>query len=386
MAAAIPAAIGVGSSLIGGISSKGARKKQEEMQRQQLELLRNASIYGTEFAKSVLPDATNKLAQSYVNAGEAKDLALQDRTTAMTDYKKLLNDALAQRDALYNQGQGLMNQGKITLSGANSYLQGAGAALSDLQRFYRPFMTEGAAAIDRFLPSAQRTFEALAPEFGQVNQAYKSASQNIAEFAPRGPGRITAGNDLEIARQQGITRTFTEGRENMRKEGLSAAFQGAAGEQQRANALQSLGLGQGQLGLGTIGTGLNTIGQGTQALGTGGALAQNAFGQGQQSLGQALQAILQQMQAGQGLGQLGTSALGVGASGNAAGLSALGQTQQNNGSANQLGSYLVDFFGNKSVQDKIGGLWGDVFGGGNKKDFLTAPYNPYGNQMNDTFA
>lgn len=369
MAAAIPAAIGVGSSLISGVSGKGARKRQEEMQRQQLELLRNASIYGTEFAKSVLPDATNKLAQSYENARSAEGVALGDRATAMTDYKKLLNDALAQRDSLYSQGQNL-------LSGASPYLRGAGAALGDLQRFYRPFMTEGAAAIDRFLPSAQRTFETLAPEFGQVNQAYKSASQNIAEFAPRGPGRITAGNDLEIARQQGITRTFSEGRRNIQQQGLQAAFQGAAGEQQRANALQQLGLGQGQLGLATIG-------QGTQAFGTGAGLAQNAFGQGQQSLAQALQAIMQQMQSGQALGQLGASTLGGGTSGAAAGLSSLGQTQQNNGSANQLGSYLVDFFGNKSVQDKISGLWGNVFGGGNKKDFLTAPYNPYGNQLSD---
>lgn len=373
MAAAIPLAslaIGAGTSIAGGISGKGARKKQEQMQAEQLALLRNSSQYGTEFAKSVLPEATNYISQSYFDAGDKANQAMQDRQLALTDYRKLLDDAISQRNNLYNQGQGLVGQGQnLTgeginlLRGGTNYLRGAGAALSDLQSFYRPFMTEGARAIDRFLPSAQRTFEAGAPQFGQVNQAYKSASENIAEFAPRS-GRVTAMNDLEVERQRGISDTFFNTRNMIQDKGLQAAFQGAAGEQQRANSLQSLGTGQGQLGLGTIGQGLNTIGQGlnaygsgTQALATGGALAQGAFNQGQQGLAQALQAITQRLQAGQSLGQLGASGLGIGAGGGGVNFGSGGSGAN---SSEALGAGLQRILSNPAtakMADWIGGIF-----------------------------
>lgn len=376
MAAAIPAAIGAGSSIFSAFSGKNAQNKAEKLTREQMALIQpllrsqvDATTLASAFGEQMLPWAMKWLDQSRNEADTAAGAAYGDRDTAMMDYKKLLNDALAQRDSLYTQGQGLATTGKNMLDASSPYLRGAGSALSDLQRFYRPFMDGGQRAIDRFLPSGKRTLEAAATDIGQVNQGYRSASQNIAEFAPRGPGRITAGADLERSRQQGISDTFFKTRQGLQDKSLTAAFQGAQGQQGVAQALQALGVNQGQLGLSTIGQGLNTIGAGTQALGTGGGLAQGAFGQGQQSLSQVLQALTNKLQTGQAMGSLGASLLGVGTSGGTGALDLYNQTANRaassggNSAAEGLGASLQRLFSNPAVQNKIGG----IFGGGTTK-------------------
>lgn len=400
MAAAIPAAIGVGSSLISGISGKGAAKKQQqelERQRQMIQPLINAQVDATNFglgqARQYLPRAAVLFDEANANAKGAMGSAYRDRDVAMTDYKRLLEDALSQRDALYAQGneimgkgkgligtgEGLIGQGRGLLEGATPYLSGAGSALRDIGKFYRKFMDGGNRAIDEFLPSAQRTYETFAPEFGNINQGFDAASQNIAKFAPRGGGRITASTNLEMQRQKGISDTFFQGRQSLQDKGLSAAFQGAQGQQGVAQALQALGLGQGQLGLGTIGQGTNVIGQGNsligsgtnlfgagnQALATGGGLAQNAFGQGQNALAQVLAAIAAANQSTQGLADIGKLGLGI-AGGNAGNIFDMVNQQGNRALASRnqstgvggLGGALVDLFSKQSVQDKIGDIFG----------------------------
>jgi hypothetical protein len=223
-------------------------------------------------------------------------------------YSTLLQDALTKSGELYGGGQQLVGQGQGILSGSLPYLTGAAASLSDLQNFYRPFMDSGQRAIDAFLPSAARVNEVSAPEYGNINQGYRSVSDSLARFAPRGGGRVSTLARADIDRQKQLSDTFFGNKQNLRDVGLNAAFQGASGQGNMASLLSQLGLGQGQLGLGTIGQGLSQIGQGTNYLGTGGGLAQNAFGQGLQALG------LQQQSAA-GLSNLATSALGGGLNG-----------------------------------------------------------------------
>lgn len=390
MASAIPAAIGVGSSLISGITGKGAAKKQEKLAKQQLAQLQpliNAQIDATNFglgqARQYLPRAAVLFDEANYNAKNAMGHAYSDRDVAMTDYKKLLEDALNQRDSIYAQanqtigsGRGLIGKGEGLLDAATPYLRGAGSALRDIGKFYRGFMDGGNAAIDKFLPSAQRTFETFAPEFGNINQAAGAANRKIAEFAPRGGGRITASNDIEMQRQKGLSDTFFQGRQALQDKSLTAAFQGAQGQQGVAQALQALGLGQGQLGLGTIGQGTNLLGAGTnmfgagnQALATGGGLAQNAFGQGQNALAQVLAAIAAANQSTQGLADIGKLGLGI-AGGNAGNIFDMANQQGNRAlaarqgtSAGGLGGALVDLFSNQKVQDKVGGALGGIFGG-----------------------
>lgn len=374
MAPAIGPLIGLGSSLIGGAMGKGAQKRQEQLTRQQMAQVQplidaqvQASNFGLGQAMQFMPRAAVMLDQDRANAEGAMGQAYGDRATALMDYRKLLDDALTQRDRLYSEGQATRATGQNLLSGSSQYLKGAGAALGDLQRFYRPFMNEGQRAIDRFLPSAQRTMEAFAPEFGNVNQAAQSASENIAKFAPRG-GSVSSSNSVEIARQKGISDTFFQGRQSLQDKGLQNAFQGAQGQQQVAQLLQSLGLGQGGLGLNAIGQGLNTTNTGTQAFATGGGLAQNAFSQGQNSLSQALAAIGQSLQANQGLADIGK--FGLSASQGGGNVFDLYNQQANRSAAGSgtnaaegLGASLQRLFSNKSVQDKIGGWLGGIFSG-----------------------
>jgi len=314
MAMAIPAAIGIGSSIVGGIKGKGAAKKQQklaEQQRQQLMPLIQSQIAGSQFginqAQGLYPQAQAMLAEIFKNA-------------------------LGQSDEALGTSRNLSNM-------SLPYLKGAGSALENLQQFYRPFMFEGQRAIDRFLPSKQRTEEMLAPEFGDINQGYQSASENIAKFAPRGGGRVSSLARGDLDRQKSLSDTFFKGRESLRNSALGAAFQGAAGEQNRANSLQGLGLGIGQLG--------------------------------QNSLSQALQALGLGQNSAQGIGNLGASALGMGLSGGQNAMS-LYNSQANRAygllpqesTGKGLGGYLVDLFSNKGVQDKLGGLFGKKGGGG----------------------
>lgn len=362
MASAIAPAIGIGTSLIGGIQGKGAAKQQRQLAERQLAQLQpliNAQIASSQFgldqARGMLPRATNAIETIF------------NKSTGMFeplvgDYRSLLEGAQRGQEDLFNRGTGLMGEGQGLLRSSLPYLTGASTALDDLQKFYRPFMFDGQRAIDRFLPSAQRTNQLMAPEFGNINQGFRSASENIARFAPRGGGRVSTLARADIDRQKGLSDAFFQGRQGLGDRALGAAFQGAGGQQNVAQLLQSLGLGQGQLGLGTIGQGLNTINSGTSLLGTKGGLAQN-------SLAQALQALGIGGQAGESLGRLGLGSLGQGLSGGGQALNLYGQQSSRGfgqpdlfGTGEGLGSYLQKLFSDKGTQSGITDAWHKIFG------------------------
>jgi hypothetical protein len=404
MASAIPAAIGVGTSLIGGIQGKGAAKKQQQLAEQQLRQLQpliNAQIAASQFglgqAQQLYPEAADLMKQIFGQSQGAYGEAQGLQQTALTDYKKLLDDALGRSSELYGAGRDLMGQGgqlaasgRGILEGGLPYLGGAAAALSDLQKFYRPFMDSGQRAIDRFLPGSKQIQDLYATELGNVNQGYRSASENIAKFAPRGGGRVSTLARADIDRQKGISDVYAGGKQNLLQLNLNNAFQGAQGQQGIANALAQLGLGQGQLGLGTIGAGLNTtgtglnaIGAGTNYLGTGGGLAQNAFGQGLNAFGQGLNALGLGLNAGQGLGGLASSAMGQGLSGGNTAAGLYGQQanraygyQPQTGGGNALGGYLVDLFKDTKIQNSIGDFFSKLFGKGNSGSSTSIPGLP----------
>jgi hypothetical protein len=279
------------------------------------------------------------------------------------DYQSLLGEARGQSDQLFGEGRDLRATGRGLLSSSLPYLTGAATALGDLQKFYRPFMFDGQRAIDRFLPSKQRTEQLLAPEFGAVNQGYRSASENIARFAPRGGGRVSSMARADIDRQGQLSSLLGRGKEGLMNQSLGAAFQGAQGQQGVAQGLQALGLGQGQLGLGAIGQGINTTNAGTSLFGTKGNLAQN-------SLQQALQFLGLGGSAAGNLGELGTSTLGMGLQGGQGAMSlynqqanrAYGSDANNRDSSTGLGGFLVDLFNKKPVQTGIESVFSKLFG------------------------
>lgn len=327
MAAAIPAAIGIGSSLIGGISGKGAKKKQEKLAAQQLAQLQpviQSFLRMAQQSEGLFPEAANMLRESYGKAGTIGD-------TAFTDYKRLLDDALNRSGELTTTGKG--------------YIQGAATGLDDLRKFYRPFM-EGRNAIDSFLPSKSRTESLLAPEFASINEGFQGTMKGL-ENAPRGGGRISAFNEANMRRQSDLSKTFFQGRQALGDKALAAAFQGASGESNRLGQL-------GQLGIGTVGAG-------TSLLSTEGGLAQGA-------LGQSLQALLQQIQAGGGMGALSQSGMS-----NAGRLFDLYNSQANrtygavpsSGTPGKgLGGFLVDLFQSSPMQGALGNIFKGSKGGG----------------------
>lgn len=325
MAAAIPAAIGVGTSLIGGIQGKGAAKKQQQLAEQQ--------------RRDLLPLIQSKIAASQYGLGMAPE--------ALANSQSIFNRGLGGFDSLSQDYKSLTGQGQDILNSSLPYLSGAAAALGDLQKFYRPFMFDGQSAIDRFLPSKGRTEQMLAPEFGEINRGFQSASDNIAKFAPRG-ARTSALAKGDLDRQSQLSETFFKGRQALGDKALGAAFQGASGQQGVAQALAQLGLGKGQLGLGTIGTGQNAMSQALQSLGIGNAATGN--------LTQLIAALSAQGdEAFNMYNQQANRAFGL-------------EPQANSGKG--LGGYLVDLFNNKGVQDKVGGLLGGIFGGNKKKNSI----------------
>jgi hypothetical protein len=363
MAAAIPAAIGVGSSIVGGIKGKGAAKKQQQLAEQQrrdlLPLIQAqvlASTFGLDTARRLFPEAESMFRQIFSDSQGQFEKGNQD-------YDRLLGDAERESGELTSKGRGFLDS-------SDSYLKGASTAISDLQNFYKPFMQSGN-AIDRFLPSARRTREQLAPEFGEINRGFDAAQQAAGTFAPRGGGRISTLARGDLNRQSQLSDTFFKGRQNLRDTGLNAAFQSAGGQGNVIQLLKDLGLGTGQLGLGTIGAG-------TSLLGTKGGLAMGAKNN-------ALNSLQTGLSASQGLGGLGTTGLGV-ASGGGQGAQSLYNAQANRaygsapstGTGNQLGGFLVDLFSNKGVQDKVGGFFGGLFGGGKGNDIIPGTDFNYG--------
>jgi len=201
MAAAIPAAIGLGSSAIGGLFGKGAARKQEKLARDQYDML---------------------------------------------------------KPLLQSQAEG----GKYAIETSKPFIQGAGKGIQDLQKFWEPLLKGDRSAIDMF----------LAPERRAINQGYKSLSNNLATFAPRGGGRLSALANADESRQGKLSDLVFSGR--------------------REAAGQSAGLAQLLGGLGT-----STLGAG---LGAGGTLANLYNSQSNRAMGA-------RSEANAGLGSLGES-------------------------------------------------------------------------------
>lgn len=348
MAAAIPAAIGAGSSIFGAASGKKAQKKQQKMAEEQMRLLRplidaqiQAGQFGLGQAQALYPVAESMFGEVFANSRKGFNQGL-------TDYQQLLSDAVGRSNRLYDQGEGL-------LGGSQQYLQGAARGLNDLENFYRPFMFDGQSAIDRFLPSKSRTEQLLAPEMDELNQGFQSASENIERFAPRGGGRVSSLTKGRMDLGANQANLFFGGRERLLDRNLQNAFTAAQGETSRLQELRALGLGQGQLGLGALGAG-------AQVLGTGGGLAMNSFGNALNSLGLGIGA-------GQGIGNLASGALGA-VTGGGANATSLYNSQANraygmlpqSGSAKGLGGYLTDLFQTDPVQKGLSSVWDKIFG------------------------
>ena len=206
MPQAIPAAIGLGGSIAGGFSGKGAAKRQETIAREQMRQLQpliEAIIQGTQAS----------IGEGRTQIGRGEKLA----------------------------GQSL----PFFLKG----LQGQEGAIMDLQNFFRPLTTGNRAAIDAF----------LSPERRAINQGYQAVQNNIARFAPRGGGRVAAGIQADVERQGKLSDLVF----NARRAGAEGTGQVAS----QFGQLGGLGLqGVGQ-GFGGIGQGLQALGsQNTGAL------------------------------------------------------------------------------------------------------------------------
>lgn len=361
MASAIPAAIGVGGSIISGIQGKGAAKKQEAFQREQLNMLRpllQSQIAGTQFgldqARGLFPQATNAINTVFNQATGTFEPLMQD-------YRSMLNQATSGQNRLFQQGDELRQLGLNEIASAAPYFAGATAGLNDLQQFYRPFMFDGQRAIEKFLPSQANLQKLMAGDFANVNQGFKSASENIANFAPRGGGRVSTIANADVDRQRQLTQLGSQGRQAYLQTGLQSAFQGAQGQQGVSNALAQLGFGKGQLGLGQIGASQQDKQLGIAEFGSKANVGLNQLSQALQSLGLAGGA------AGN-LSQLASSTLGQGLAGGQQAYDMFNQGANRQTSMdlqrlrNQqgtmgLGGFLVDLFNQKGTQDFLGGLF-----------------------------
>jgi hypothetical protein len=374
MAAAIPAAIGVGSSIVGGIQGKGAAKQQRKLAEQMLAMnkpfLQN-QLNVSNMAVDALSRNLNPLLASYLAGSDEAD---QLGDFYSDQYNPLMGDALGRESELYGQGTGLIGEGRGMIGEGRGlfdrslgYLDAASRGLNDVQAFYRPFMFSGRRAIDQFLPTAKRTFENIAPEISGINEGFRSAQDNIARFAPRGGGRVSSMARADIDRNRQISDQFFQSRLNTQGQGLQAAFQGAAGSTNAANSLRDLFQAGTGAGLGKIGAGLNTVGAGQNTIRTGadyltsrGGLAQNAANLGLNAKGlslsnrQGLSSLLQMLTGANN--QAGSALPGLF---NAQANRGYDATFNREGSG--LGGFLVDLFNNKKVQGGVDDLFGKLF-------------------------
>lgn len=154
----------------------------------------------------------------------------------------------------------------------------------DLRNFYRPLATGDRSAIDAF----------LSPERRAINQGYQSVQNNIAQFAPRGGGRVAAGINADVQRQGQLSDLV-----------FNARRTGAQGLGQVAGLFGDVA-GRGLAGVGQgdsrTGTGFSGIGQGLGAIGQAGSGSGNLF---QMLSNSQNQANVLSGQAAGGLGQLG---------------------------------------------------------------------------------
>src|SRR6266545_1734992 len=349
MATAIPAAIGVGSSLIGGIQGKGAAKKQQKLAEKQLAMLQpliQQQMQGLQFAQQqgqqLFPQATNALNTVFNQAtGQFEPL--------MQDYRSMLGQAQTSQGKFNQEGEALMGMGTPALMGALS-------GLGDLEQAYRPFMQDGARAIERFLPSGSTLQRLLAGQMGDINQGYKSASENIASFAPRGGGRVSSLANADVSRQQQLTKARSEGTMGYGQQALQNFFQGAEGTRAALGA-------RGQTALGAIGAGQQSKQLGIQDFGA-------KANVGLQQLQSALQALGLAGGAAGNLGQLAGSTLNLGTQGGGNIYDMVNQQQNRaygvmpQGGGKELGGYLTDLFQSSPVQGGLDKFFKGIFGKG----------------------
>lgn len=358
MAAAIPAAIGVGGSIIGGIQGKGAAKKQEKLAQQQMAMLQpliNEQLRALQFAtgmgQQLMPQAQNAI-QTVFNQATGTFEPL------MKDYRQMLADATSSQGKFNAEGDELMGEGKRLTGLSEAEMLGAITGLGDLEKAYRPFMQGGATAFEKFLPSQATLQKLMAGDFANINQGFKSASENIANFAPRGGGRVTTLANADINRQQQLTQTAAQGRQAYGKQGVDAFFQAGEGTRSALTGKAQIGQGLGQLGLGKIGAG-----QQSKQLGIADFGAKSNVGL--QQLQAALQSLGLAGGAAGNLGQLAGSTLNLGAQGGGNIFDMVGQQQNRaygtgqptQNSSKGLGGFLVDMFNTPGAKDWLGGMF-----------------------------
>lgn len=358
MASAIPAAIGVGGSLIGGAMGKGEQKKQRQFAERQwqeiLPMLRaqnSATQEALGWARGIIPGAQNAI-QTVFNQATGTFEPL------MKDYRQMLADATSSQNRFNAEGDALMGEGKRLTGLSEAEMVGAATGLSDLENYYRPFLQDGARAIEKFLPSQATLQKLMAGDFANINQGFKSASENIANFAPRGGGRVSTLANADINRQQQLTQTSAQGRQAYGQQGVQNFFQAGEGKRNALTGKAQIGQGLGQLGLGKIGAGQQSKQMGIADFGAKSQVGLNQLGQALQALG------LAGGQAGN-LASLGQGILGAGLSGgqqatnlyNAQANRAYGsQPPQNNSKG--LGGFLVDLFNSPDSQNWLKGMFG----------------------------
>lgn len=356
MATAIPAAIGVGGSIIGGIQGKGAAKKQEKLAQQQMAMLQpliNQQLQALQFAnqqgQQLFPMATNAINTVFNQAtGTFEPL--------MKDYQAMLREASSSQGKFNAEGDALIGRGQGLLDTSQAGMMGALSGLGDLEQAYRPFLQDGARAIERFLPKGQALNRLLSGQFGDINQGYKSASQNIEAFAPKGGGRISSLANADVKRQQDLNAARAGGELNYGQMALQNFFQGAEGTRNVLGQKAGIAQGQGQLGLGAIGAGQQSKQLGISDFGT-------KANVGLQQLQSALQALGLAGGAAGNLGSLAGSTLSLGAQGGS-NIYDLVNRQQNRAygvgpsqnSSEGLGSSLVKLFSTPGMQDWMKGL------------------------------
>lgn len=368
MAAAAGPIAGIGTSIIGGIQGKGAQKRQEQLLKQQMAQLQpliNAQTQGLQFSldqgRQLFPAAQNAI-QTVFNSATGSFEPL------MKDYQSMLNNALTTQGKFNAEGDELMSRGRNLLDSANPQLMGIMSGLGDLQASLRPFINEGASAIEKFLPGGSTLNRLLAGQMGDINQGFKSASQNIEAFAPRGGGRISSLANADINRQQQLNQARSQGTQNFGQMALNNFFQGVEGSRNLLGQQGQLELGraqqQGQLGLGAIGAGQQSKQLGISDFGS-------KAGVGLQQLQAALQSLGIGAGAAGNLGQLASGALSLGNQGGGNIYDMVNQQANRTFSPSQssgkgLGGYVVDLFNTPGIfggGKKGGGGFGNMGGG-----------------------
>lgn len=356
MATAIPAAIGVGSSIIGGIQGKGAAKRQEKLAQQQMAMMQpliNQQLQSLQFAnqqgQQLFPQAQNALNTVFNQAtGTFQPL--------MQDYQSMLQQAASSQGKFNAEGDALMGRGQGLLDSSQAGFLGALSGLGDLQQAYRPFLEDGARAIERFLPGQATLNKFMAGQLSDINQGYKSASQNIEAFAPRGGGRVSSLANADVDRQRQLTKANSDWTANLTQQSLQNFFQGAEGTRNILGQKAGIAGQQGQLGLGAIGAGQQSKQLGISDFGS-------KAGVGLQQLQAALQSLGLAGGAAGNLSQLAGSTLSLGAQGGSNIFDMVNRQQDRaygtgpaQNSSEGLGSSLVKLFSTPGAQNWMGGL------------------------------